>query len=238
MKLLRLTTTKEDCFFDSTLNEDLYLQPNSKIALKNLSIQSNKAKIQINGVNDTIRYKLKGNDDTSVVLCHLTHRLYPDANGNDILDDITLALNKQVYNDGTGKELGSQWNADIQGKQTQIEYRQSPLKDINDSVYQDKYGNDNITRTPQGVYSSNDANKSYIYNRYDVCRGYGVFRYKLGTISTDNTGRELIFGFLNKNPANVSIDSESDFLNYSKTLSPNTSLLECLPLSSLVSFGS
>ena len=77
MKLLRLTTNKSDCVFNETLNEDLILQPNSKIALKNISIQSNKSKIQITGVNDTIRYKLKGNNDASLVVCHLSHRNYP-----------------------------------------------------------------------------------------------------------------------------------------------------------------
>lgn len=224
MKLLRLTTNKSDCVFNETLNEDLILQPNSKIALKNISIQSNKSKIQITGVNDTIRYKLKGNNDASLVVCHLSHRNYPDPHGNDILEDITLALNKQVYKDGTGKEVGSQWNASIEnGKQTQIEYRQSPVKDISDSVYAEKYGiSSNINRNNTGVYSVTDNNKGFVYNRYDVCRGFGIFRMKINSMSTDITGGELVFGFLNKNPATAIVESENNFLYFAKIKNTST----------------
>ena len=45
MKLLRLSTTNNNCYFDNIINDDLIIEPHQKLALKNLSIQTSKNKI-------------------------------------------------------------------------------------------------------------------------------------------------------------------------------------------------
>ena len=128
MKLLRLSSTDEKCFFDSVLNEDLIIPPKSKIALKNCSIQSNNSEIDINATNDKITFNLKNNLTHTA---YLTHSTYPNDVGNELKDDIENALNSAIHTGdaSTGVQIGSQFQTSIDTKTTNfvIDYKQSAM---------------------------------------------------------------------------------------------------------------
>jgi hypothetical protein len=56
MKLIRLTTTDDLGVFSNTFNEDIIIEPNSRIALHSLTTQVNTENIVIDAQNDDIVY--------------------------------------------------------------------------------------------------------------------------------------------------------------------------------------
>ena len=64
MRLIRLTTTDTQAFFDNSFNEDITINENSQICLENLVAELPPKAIIIDGSNDTIAYQLQ--DTTSV----------------------------------------------------------------------------------------------------------------------------------------------------------------------------
>jgi hypothetical protein len=58
MKLIRLTTDSEFAEFNNTINsDDLFINPNSQIALKSLTLEQLDASIIINGQNNEFTYQ-------------------------------------------------------------------------------------------------------------------------------------------------------------------------------------
>ena len=61
MKLIRLQTDDSHCVFDNSFNTDIIVEPNAKIALQNVAIVKDPARVNITLVNNTIKYKLGTN---------------------------------------------------------------------------------------------------------------------------------------------------------------------------------
>ena len=213
MKLLRLSSTDEKCFFDSVLNEDLIISPNSKIALKNCSIQSNNAEIEINANNEKITYQLNA---TVYHTAYLEHNTYPNDYNEDLKDDIQNKLNYAIWTGVHGVQIGSQFKTSIDTETTHfvIDYKQASLQDLNVIPYANTYVPENITKTSAGVYSNDTATEDgWIANSISMCKGFGIFRCRIAALPINNEG-EIIFGLVDKNPQTSQPANESAFAYY------------------------
>ena len=92
MKLLRLTTNKSDGTFDARFNEDVYIPPNSSIALQSCALNTDQSEIIINGNNSLVRASIDGNVNT----IFLTHGEYDENNFHKLLNDFTTKLNQSL----------------------------------------------------------------------------------------------------------------------------------------------
>ena len=134
MRLIRLTTNDSNCIFDETLNQDIRFEPNSTIALKNLTLEADTS-LTIGPNNDNITYQLS---NAVQVTAHLTHQTYTmqDPHGNDLVNNITRALNMALP--VNGKSVGSQWNVSIPTATknlVDIAYKQAPFSDLSSTPY-------------------------------------------------------------------------------------------------------
>ena len=65
MKLVRLTTTTEDGKFDNIFDDEIILEPNSKIALQSVSINTDITDITIDAANEEVEFEItSGNTRT------------------------------------------------------------------------------------------------------------------------------------------------------------------------------
>ena len=218
MRLLRMTTTDPNCIFDTTLNQDLTIQPNAHLALKNLTVETDNT-IAINGANDRIEYQLV--PANPVAVCHLTHRSYPDANQNALLEDIQFALNKGLpvlMTNGVGtivgiqKNLGIQWRVLLEKtKVVKIQFVQALSQDFGASIYQPLFLSQNLDRTAAGVYSKTDLEtNAYAANKLSLAKGWGIFRLKLSNFPANN-GDVVLAGLTSKNPHDNPPSNATDF---------------------------
>jgi len=108
-KLLRLTTQDPRGFFDNDLNQDLIIEPNSKIALCNMSAEIAANVITINSSNDEIQYQLVGNEGTKSIF--IDNKTYNKFNFSELYDDITNKLNIDMSI--LASNIGRQWNVQV-----------------------------------------------------------------------------------------------------------------------------
>lgn len=89
MKLIRLTTTDQNANFNSTFNEDIIIEPFSKIALHSLTTQIETSQIVIDAQNNEIVFEIAGIARTIA----LNHGVYDKTNIDDLFSDFTDKLN-------------------------------------------------------------------------------------------------------------------------------------------------
>jgi hypothetical protein len=89
MKLIRLTTTDENANFNSTFNEDIIIEPFSKIALHSLTTQIETSQLVIDAQNNEIVFEIAGVSRTIT----LNHGTYDKTNIDDLFTDFTNKLN-------------------------------------------------------------------------------------------------------------------------------------------------
>ena len=125
MKLIRLVTEDPTALFDNTFNEDLVVEPNSKLALQSLSIETENNVIIINSSNNEISYQSTTGFTKTIDLDHAT---YTRANYEDLFTDITNKLNDSVgFTTGTEeirRNFGLEWLSRVSpvSKKAIIEY--------------------------------------------------------------------------------------------------------------------
>lgn len=93
MKLLRTTTSNETGLFDSFLNQDLIIEPYSKIALGQISASVRQDSIIIDGTNDTFTFSTKAGADRIV---KFTHGTYNNQNFNAFLEELADKIDKSI----------------------------------------------------------------------------------------------------------------------------------------------
>jgi len=118
MKLVRLTSKKNTALFDNQFNDEINLEPNSEIALQNLSLELVPKELIVDLANHDIKWSIAGNDYEGV----LTAGAYNKSNVGRLLFDIESTINDTIdagfdeddYSDiPVGSELGTQWTAMI-----------------------------------------------------------------------------------------------------------------------------
>lgn len=105
MRLIRLTTKDLTGYVDADFNEDVILEPMSKIALHSLTSQFNRFELNINAQNDKITFSVDG--DSSIKILSLPNGTWNNSNIQDFFILATTEFNKTM---GYIKnQLGRQW---------------------------------------------------------------------------------------------------------------------------------
>jgi hypothetical protein len=105
VKLIRLTTTNSNGIFNNTLNTDVIVEENSKIALCNFSAEIRQDIISINATNDKINCQLVGAE--GILTTNLSINTYSKDNYEDLFNDMTYKLNK--ITSYLSSNIGRQW---------------------------------------------------------------------------------------------------------------------------------
>lgn len=219
MKLIRLTTTTQDGKFDNTFNDEIILQPNSKIALQSVALQTDITDLLIDGDNDQVDFQITAGNTRTI---KLDHGDYNESNNTAFLNQLQLKLNQGlVYSDGQSAEkfrdeLGVQFAVGVgsNGK-CQISVANCKYKydtgDIGSSFNEKEVGAINFTGNPMKIASSSPSGggrqdeKHSISSIFPFTTGCGVFRVKLSTWNDDSSGplddtSGFVFGLCDSTP--------------------------------------
>lgn len=85
VKLIRLTSENIDGSINSIFNSDIIIKKNSQIALKNLTMETDKESLIIDGDNDNVSFSLNTNIPAFTKTITLTHNdaTTPEYNENN-----------------------------------------------------------------------------------------------------------------------------------------------------------
>ena len=203
MRLLRLTTRKPTADFEATYNSDIVLQPNSKIALQSVSIDSDPVGVNVTSDNNQIDYQINASYNKVI---QLTKRSYTTVNIQELLTDITNKLNDSVVfdiNDAKSnslKALGLEFRAsNSDDKLVNIEYERGIP-----NVYQDAYDLKDAVFSPRSVAqnqytlsmsdnaSTENFDKNAILN-HPMAKGNGYLRCRTRVL---NQGTNVKQGYI------------------------------------------
>jgi hypothetical protein len=117
VKLIRLTTTNSNGIFNNTLNTDVIVEENSKIALCNFSAEIRQDIININATNDKINCQLVGTE--GILTTNLSLNTYSKNNYEDLFNDMTYKLNK--ITSYLSSNIGRQWLTCVNDTNNKVE---------------------------------------------------------------------------------------------------------------------
>ena len=194
MKLFRLITEDPNGIFNNSLNEDLVVPPDSKIALQSLSMETKNDVIIIDSSNDELSFQVSTGYQKVIQLAHNT---YNNENYFDLLNDI-----KDKFNEATGfditsfevrRNLGLEWLCSVgANKKISIQYR---IGQHGEHVPDWSYDNAKVQRTNQvwrrvassGAGNNNDA--SVLFDHF-ISRGCSYMRGRINSFSAPTLGTQ------------------------------------------------
>jgi len=183
VKLLRLSSNNSTSLFDSTFNEDIILKPQSKVALKSLSIETKNDILIIDNFNSTIDFQVSTGFVKSF---NLAHNTYSNNNFNDLLLEIQTNLNKNTGFDLNDFEVrrnyGLEWLAHIDtDKKVSVGYDLGTLGEYPNNWNYDTNLVERVT-TNNGTWKqkstvppSNTNTRSVLFNTY-ISKGCSYIR--------------------------------------------------------------
>ena len=208
-KLFRLTSNDPTGLVDVNFKEDININPDSKIALKNASFSADDSVFAVTPTNGQMTYVQAAGAAAQVI--DLDVQTYSRANANALLQDIRDKLNNKMNQ--TSSTLGTQWNVSQSGGSTLIEQRICPNdRDLYINYLQPPRGDfDNVTIAGGGFPNELDINgDAYVTDHSQnvksyasLSKGIGVFRtriQKLDTYATDPNANGFIMGLSEVNP--------------------------------------
>ena len=92
LKLIKLITNDTNAIFDNQLRNEIYIKPNSQIALHSISMTREPAKIIIDDSNDKINFDIGGGDKQII----LPHGSYNEHQIADLIDNLCRDANRQL----------------------------------------------------------------------------------------------------------------------------------------------
>lgn len=203
MKLIRLTTETNDGRFDNDYNDEIILNPNSKIALQSVAVESDITELIIDGDNEAVQFEIKSGDTRTI---NLDHETYNETNNHIFINDLQLKLNQGlVYTDSQSatefpSELGFQMKvvigdkgkAQIDMANTRYTYTTSSLGEV---FKENNAGESvNLTGTPMKVASATATGVGRGDSKHGISSitpftiGCGIFRAKISTWVDDSSG--------------------------------------------------
>jgi hypothetical protein len=125
MKLLRLGTDNDNCIFDTKLKQTLVVPPFSKIGLLDFTAELRINTIDININNNKITYTIGALIE---FIAELSFGSYGRSNYQDLLNDITLAMNQSLFYEISEFQsrsfmLGVEWLAQEEDSKINIGYK-------------------------------------------------------------------------------------------------------------------
>jgi len=218
MKLIRLTTQDTTANFYNLFNEDIILEPFSKIALNSLTMQIITNQILIDAQNNELTFKITQNGIVKSIF--LNHGIYDKTNIDDFFNDITNKLNLSLgYTQG---ELGKQFYVSTTNNKFVIQLQTgtivNPVADLVVGPTNILLGSNNVNQTfalqgnPINIKRNggvNLTNDSFCYIKSPITKGCGSMRSR---IYSNTAGGGYIMALLNIpvnanmatiNPANI-----------------------------------
>jgi hypothetical protein len=211
MKLIRLTSDSNDGRFDNSFNDEIIIEPKSKIALQSLAVRSDIGSLTIDDDNHDIQFEVKTGNTRTVTLDNFT---YDENDNHKFLNDLQLKFNQGLqYTDGQSatkfkNELGFQFKvsvadagqAEIQMANTRYAYSSpADIKEvfaINEGVNVNLAGTNPvlIASSTTGANSGRADEKHTMYSVKPFTTGCGVFRFRYSTY-TASTESQVLSGF-------------------------------------------
>lgn len=202
MKLIRLTTETNDGRFDNDFNDEIIINPKSKIALQSLAVEGDISELIIDGDNQAIDFEVTAGDTRTIGLDHAT---YDEHNNHTFLSDMQLKLNQGlVFTDAqdTNKfrnEIGFQMKVAVNDKgkaqidmaNTRYAYTTATLGEV---FKENSAGVINLTGNPMKLASATATGAGRADSKHGLSSitpfttGCGVYRVKLSTWVDDTSG--------------------------------------------------
>jgi len=191
MKLIRLTqspsgTNDSDlCIFNSTINEDMIITPDSQIALQNISFEVLQLPLVITATNNRIVISING---TYTATVELTENEYKVEQFETFIFDFLLTLN-----------AGLTFTATVLGTEFDVYLNNANFLRIN--LQRGDIGTSNLElkniSENAGVYSRSiigTGNDAFLFGRTPMARGAGYFRARIPNVPIHNG---MILGLTN-----------------------------------------
>lgn len=190
MKLIRLTTTDSKAIFQNTFNEDIIIEPNSRIALHSLTTQVQTEQLVIDAQNDEFEFSIGGNIRT----IHLKHGTYDKTNIDDFFGDFTDKLNGAM--EYTVSELSRQMLVSTALNKFTLQLKTGVIMTANNTNLNDPtykfLGSKNVVSTNNYITRANVGTPlsmdSFIYFKSPITKGCGSFRARIYNESSLNGG--------------------------------------------------
>lgn len=197
MKLLRLTTGDSSAVFDSILNTDLIVEPNSQIALANASFTNSFRTITLTGKNNVIKFNAGSVERTANL--SLSTYAGTETDGLRLGQDMVTQLNKQLTL--SGKEFGGRFSIKPVGGKNRIAYLVSPyifsgFKNQGNLTVEGDPGDPQIIINVPSIFpiATDDSNR--LNMSLPIVKGAGVFRTQVNTMvqngNADNGYRMIL----------------------------------------------
>lgn len=183
MRLIRLTSKNLNGYFDCDFNQDVLIEPNSKIALHSFTSQFNRFEMIINSQNDKVRFSVDG--DEYIKILSLPNGTWNNSNVQDFFILATKEFNKTMAY--TRNQLGRQWYLGMLDGRVMIQCMAGttitpPIGGTNIMKFVKMV---NVANNPSygvrayqrngGITSHNDA---FMYFNATQCKGSASFRAK------------------------------------------------------------
>ena len=207
MKLLRLTTDNSDGIFDNEFNANINIEPYSKIALSNISLEASPTEIVIDDTNDKIEHQYIAS--SGPITFTIEHGTYKSSDIENLLTEIQNKANLSISD--VGAQIGLQWNVRLDKftKKVSFELKRSKFIDINDwtlkDVYQQSIGNNIYKYTSSQTQTDTDENQ--MYSDIPFCKGGGVFQARIDTLKFGGLESEsgFYFGLTKTKPSTLNL---------------------------------
>ena len=204
MKLIRLTSDSNDGRFDNNFNDEIIIEPKSKVALQSLAVRSDIGSLRIDDNNHDVQFEVVSGNTRTVTLNNFT---YDENDNHKFLNDLQLKLNQGLfYTDQQSAtafkdEIGFQFKVAVgtagqcQVQMANTRYGYSSVDAISEVFTELVDGEVEFTRSSPPKIASSTANanearadeKHSIYGVKPFTTGCGVFRVKLSTWTNDSS---------------------------------------------------
>ena len=179
--LIRLTSNSNDGLFDCNFQDEIYVNPNSKLALQSLSLNKSMENITIDGSNDQIRFQIDQAFGFHTI--HLNPALYTKNSLKTLFEEMTIKMNSKLLL-SRGKEFGTQISCGItEGNRFVIDLAHSRLRTVNgdyDEVRQFRVGLTNSIQYLSATTASNDPSSNFVvWKHKPFIRGCGQCRMRI-----------------------------------------------------------
>lgn len=215
MRLIRLTTENNNCFFESTFNSDLVIKPYSKVALSSFTTQLDNLNIVIDSQNNEISYTVDGQFYSKTLT--LPNGVYTSSTVQNFWIEVTKIFNESMQY--LKNQINRQWFCGIENGRATFKLltgtRVAPLNVVSSGLYVTKNlmsggaGGGKMQRSDTISPIGNDA---YLYIKSPNNKGCSALR---ATLFQDNFSGEAsgfvlgytagnpIAGTVNINPADI-----------------------------------
>jgi hypothetical protein len=193
VKLLRLTTNREDANFDIKFNEDIIIKPKSQLALKNLTLTMNEDKLKIDNRNKEFVFTTNDSNSVFVRGFNLPYQTRTYAEFQRVLDDLSEYSNKQLQCDDNDNDFNTQIEFSVDNNnKIKIEFFKSILFDFVPNISSTTAFVDfNVTPSKIEVSQSNGDTTTQTHKLMfndTFIKGAGVFRCRIADYLDNSSG--------------------------------------------------